>query len=145
MGDRFYQEQIKALGTCPGYIGKGKKKRMAWDDNKKKRAVDMYQDANPTAETSVEIVKEIADDLDESPNGVRMILTKAGVYIAKSAAAGSSKAPKAEGAGARVSKEAAFEKLRAAITGIGAEVNEEVVSKLTGKAALYLAEVISSK
>jgi hypothetical protein len=144
MGDRFYQEQIKALGTCPGYIGKGRKKKMAWDDNKKKRAVDMYQAATPTAETSVEIVKEIAEDLDESPNGVRMILTKAGVYIAKSPAA-SSKAPKAEGAGARVSKEAAFEKLRAAITSVGAEVNEEVVSKLTGKAALYLAEVISSK
>ena len=40
----------------------------------------------PTPETSMEVVKEIAEELDESPNGVRMILTKAGVYVKKTPA-----------------------------------------------------------
>ena len=31
----------------------------------------------------MEIVKDIADELGESPNGVRMILTRAGVYVKK--------------------------------------------------------------
>ena len=56
---------------------------MAWDDTKKAQAVQMYQEAEPTPETSVEIVKDIAEELLESPNGVRMILTKAGVYVRK--------------------------------------------------------------
>ena len=59
------------------------KRRMAWTDEKKAQAIEAYQDAEPTPETSMEIVKEIAEDLGESPNGVRMILTKAGVYVKK--------------------------------------------------------------
>ena len=52
---------------------------MAWTDEKKDEAVSLYEEQQPTPETSMEIVKEIADQLDESPNGVRMILTRAGV------------------------------------------------------------------
>ena len=63
---------------------------MAWDDDKKAQAVAMYEEAEPTPETSMEIVKDIAEELDESPNGVRMILTKAGVYVKKTPAAKSS-------------------------------------------------------
>ena len=36
----------------------------------------------------MEIVKDIADEFEESPNGVRMILTKAGVYVKKAPASG---------------------------------------------------------
>ena len=50
----------------------------------------MYEEAEPTPETSMEIVKDIAEELDESPNGVRMILTKAGVYVKKTPATKSS-------------------------------------------------------
>jgi hypothetical protein len=142
MGDRFYQAQIKELGTCPGYTGKGKKKKMAWDDTKKQKAISMYTDAGPTPETSMEIVKDIAEDLDESPNGVRMILTKAGVYVTKGPAKAGSAAPKGDGA-PRVSKEAAHAKLTAAINDIGADVDSEIISKLTGKAALYIADVLA--
>jgi len=59
---------------------------MAWDDEKKALAVSMYETAEPTPENSMEIVKDLADELEESPNGVRMILSKAGVYIKKVAA-----------------------------------------------------------
>jgi hypothetical protein len=92
----------------------------------------------------MEIVKEIAEELEESPNGVRMILTKAGVYIKKEAAAGSTaRTAKTEGS-SKVSKTVAFEQLNAAIRDLGLEPNEEIVEKLTGKAALYFAEVLGS-
>jgi hypothetical protein len=88
MGDRFYQQQLNRLGTCPGSKQPKRKRRMAWDDDKKAQAVSMYEEQEPTPETSMEIVKAIAEDLEESPNGVRMILTKAGVYVKKTPAAG---------------------------------------------------------
>ena len=39
---------------------------MAWDDDKKEQAVEMYEEQQPTPETSMEIVKEIAEQLEES-------------------------------------------------------------------------------
>lgn len=118
---------------------------MAWDDDKKAQAVEMYVKAEPTPENSMEIVKEIAEELDESPNGVRMILTKAEVYVKKAPAAGSSKSSgESKSSGGRVSKAAAQEALIAAITDAGQEVDEEIVSKLTGKAAQYFTTVLSA-
>lgn len=115
---------------------------MAWDDDKKAAVVAAYEDSDPTPETSMEIVKAIAEEYEESPNGVRMILTKAGVYVKKTSvatgAAGSS------GGGSRVSKAAACESLVSALTDAGQEVDEDIVSKLTGKAAVYFTKVITA-
>lgn len=116
---------------------------MAWDDDKKAQAVTMYEAADPTPETSMEIVKSIADELEESPNGVRMILTKAGVYVKKSPASGGSKPASSGGSGGRVSKAAAQEALIAAINDSGQSVDEEIISKLTGKAAQYFTTVLN--
>lgn len=119
---------------------------MAWDDTKRQKAIDLYQEREPTAENSLEIVAEVAGELEESVNGVRMILTKAGVYIKKeetkkaAASAGSSSST----GGTRVSKEAAHGQLIAAIEAKEGTVDSEIISKLTGKAALYFAGVISS-
>ena len=143
MSERFYLSQLKALGTCPGYKQPNKRKRkMAWDDDKKAQAVSMYEEAEPTPETSMEIVKDIAEELDESPNGVRMILTKAGVYVKKTPAAKSSGG--STGGGTRVSKAAAAEALIAALGDAGQEVDEEITSKLTGKASQYFTKVITA-
>ena len=87
----------------------------------------------------VEIVKELAEEFEESPNGVRMILTKAGVYVKKTAGNGTAKA--ATG-GTRVSKAAAQEALIAAIEAFGAKVDEELIGRLTGKAAQYFADIL---
>jgi len=114
---------------------------VAWDDEKKAEVVSMYEGADPTPETSMEIVKDIADNVDESPNGVRMILTKAGVYIKK--AVTSSKASADGTASKRVSKVAAHAKLTAEIINAGQEVEADIIDKLSGKAAMYLAEVLS--
>ena len=86
MGYRFYTQQLEKTGNCPGFRGTIRRRRVAWDDDKKAQAVSMYEEQEPTPETSMEIVKEIADELDESPNGVLMILTKAGVYVKKAPA-----------------------------------------------------------
>ena len=119
---------------------------MAWSDEKKAEAVQMYKDGNPTAANSMEIVKEVAEQLEESPNGVRMILTTAGVYIKKEAAVTAS-AGGAKGAAAkttRVSKADAQAALEAALEAAGASVDSEITSKLTGKASVYFTEVLAS-
>lgn len=108
---------------------------MAWTDEDKQAVIDYYTDAEPTAETSIEIVKEIAEEFDQSPNGVRMILTKAGVYIKKAAATGGSKAEGTKST--RVSKAAAQEALTDAIVKAGHTADDDIISKLTGKAAQY--------
>lgn len=114
---------------------------MAWDDDKKAQAVSMYEESEPTPETSMEIVKDIAEDLDESPNGVRMILTKAGVYVKKAPA---SKSSSGGGGTKRVSKQDCQDALTAAITEAGQEADNDIISKLSGKAAKYLADVIKA-
>jgi ribosome recycling factor len=139
MGDRFYKQQLEKLGTCPGYTGKSRRKKLAWTDEKKEEVIEAYVSANPTPENSMEIVKEIAEEFEESPNGVRMILTQAGKYIKK--------APARKGSGnggGRVSKAAAQESLMSAISDAGQNADEEIISKLTGKACVYLAGVISA-
>ena len=116
---------------------------MAWDDDKKAQAVSMYEEQEPTPETSMEIVKDIADELDESPNGVRMILTKAGVYVKKSPATNGG-GNSTGGGGGRVSKQAMQEELIAAISDAGQAVDNDIIDKLSGKAAQYLAGVITA-
>jgi len=143
MSERFYLSQLKALGDCPGNKQPNKRKRkMPWTDESKAQAVSMYEEAEPTPETSMEIVKDIAEELDESPNGVRMILTKAGVYVKKTPATKSSGG--STGGGTRVSKAAAAEALIAALGDAGQEVDEEIIAKLTGKASQYFTKVITA-
>ncbi len=123
-----------------------------WTEELKQQAIDAYLAGEPTAENSTELVKEIADDLDMSPNGVRQVLVQAKVYVkkevtdtpAKGKSSGTSK--KADGEGTkRVSKESQLAELRAAIEGKGAEVDEDILGKLTGKAAAYFTGVLNAK
>lgn len=121
---------------------------MAWTDELKATAKQMYLDGEPTPENSIELVKQIAEELEQSPNGVRMVLSQAGVYVTKGAGGnttGTAKKTKTEGEGTkRVSKESQIAELRAAIEAKGAEVDEEILSKLTGKAAAYFAKVLAA-
>jgi hypothetical protein len=117
---------------------------MAWTEEQKARVIELYEKANPTAETSVEIIKDIAESEEQSANGVRMVLVQAGVYVKKEAASsGTSKGEKAEGT-KRVSKESQIAELTKAIEAKGAEVDEEILSKLTGKAAAYFTKVLAA-
>ena len=144
MGDRFYLSQLQATGTCPGAptTNNRRKRKMAWTDEKKAEVIAAYEAQNPTPESSMEIVAEIAEEFEESPNGVRMVLTKAGVYVKKAPA--TKAASSGSTGGSRVSKVAAIEALHMAINDAGQEVDEEIVSKLTGKAAMYFTGLITA-
>ena len=115
---------------------------MAWTDEAKAQAVEMYTAEDPTPENSMEVVKEIAAELGESPNGVRMILTRAGVYVKKTPAAKSTSSG-GGGGGGRVSVADAQQAVTDAISDAGMEADAAIISKLTGKAANYFAEVIT--
>lgn len=116
---------------------------MAWDDAKKDKAVEMYLERNPTPENSVEVCAEVAEELGESPNGVRMILIKREVYVKKDAgatsASGEAKSKTTKTTSTRVGKEDAQAQLIAALEAAGKDVDNDIISKLTGKAAIYFA------
>lgn len=142
MSDRFYFQMRQATGWCPGLPESYKKRRKrmsTWTDELKQEAIDMYVSEEPTPENSMEVVKSIAEQLDQSPNGVRMILTKAGVYVKKNPAV------KASGGtgGGRVSVAAAQEELTNAISDMGQEPDAAIIGKLTGKAAKYFADLLN--
>ena len=143
MGDRFYLAQLAATGNCPGATisQRRRKRKMAWTDEKKAEVVEAYTAAEPTPENSMEIVSDIAEEFEESPNGVRMILTKAGVYVKKTPASGSKTSTSSTGGG-RVSKAAAISELSQVIHDAGQTVDEEILDKLTGKAAVYFTGVL---
>jgi transposase-like protein len=144
MSDRFYFQMKQATGWCPGLPESYKNRRrrkMAWTDEKKQEAVDMYVAEEATPENSMEIVKDIAEQLEESPNGVRMILTKAGVYVRKTPAPRSGGS---SGGGGRVSVADAQAAVTSAISDAGQEVDAAIIGKLTGKAANYFANIINN-
>lgn len=118
---------------------------MAWNEELKKQVIEAYKAADPTPETSTEIIKDIADEHEQSPNGVRMVLVQAGVYVKKEASSGETSKKSGSGSegGKRVSKETSIAALKAAIKAKGAAVDDEILDKLTGKAAVYLTGVIS--
>lgn len=120
---------------------------MAWDDEKRAKAIELYEAGEPTPENSMEIVKEVAEKLGETPNGVRMVLSKAEVYVKKEPAKATAKATgatKKEGA-TRVSKEDALAELQEAIEAAGAEFDADICGKMTGKAMQYFTSVLKTK
>lgn len=121
-----------------------------WTPELKEKVIAMYQEKGPTAENSTEIVKELADELELTANGVRMVLIQAGVYVKKEVAASTGAATKTGSAGGktssgtgskRVSKEDSIAALKAKIEAAGKDVDDEILDKLTGKAAVYLASL----
>ncbi len=116
-----------------------------WTDELKQDVISKYEAAGPTPENSTEIIKDIAEEIEMSPNGVRMVLVQAGVYVKKEAGASTSKTKTSTASGdkpARVSKESAIADLKAAIEDAGKPVDDDILSKLTGKAAVYFLSVI---
>lgn len=116
---------------------------MAWTDAQKQEVIAAYKDGSPTPENSTELVKQIAEDMEQSANGVRMVLVQAGVYLKKEAVAAKTGAAKDGDKAPRVSKEAQIAELTAAIEASEAEVDAEILGKLTGKAAAYFVKVLA--
>ena len=114
-----------------------------WTDETKADVIERYQKAEPTRENSMDIVNEIAEDIGAPPNGVRMILSRAEVYVKKTPSSSSSSSS-SEGGSKRVSKADAQERLAKALEAKEAEVDNSIIEKLTGKACVYLAEQIEN-
>lgn len=112
-----------------------------WTEELKAEVIDRYKKAEPTGDNTIEILQEIAEDIGATPNGVRMILVKDGCYVRKTAA--DNKPTTSSGESKKVSKAAAHEALNSAIRAKGLEPDEDIVGKLTGKAALYFAEILA--
>jgi hypothetical protein len=118
---------------------------MAWTDEQKAKAIADYKAGEPTPDNSTELIKQIAEDMEQSPNGVRMVLVGAGVYVKKTVEDAKTKATTGDSAKApRVSKESSIADLKAAIEAKGAEADDDILSKLTGKAAVYFLKVITA-
>ena len=116
-----------------------------WSDELKAKVIEMYESAGPTPESSTEIIKDIAEEIEMSPNGVRMVLVQAGVYVKKEAGATATKTTKPAGEGTkRVSKESSIAELTQAIEAMGKHVDEDILSKLTGKAAVYFLSILKA-
>ena len=114
-----------------------------WTDELRQEVIDKYLASDPTPENSMDIVTELADEFEKTPNGVRLILTKAGVYVKKTPGKKEGGAAKKEGS-TRVSKQEQLDALTAKIEELGGEVNDEILSKMTGKAAQYFLNVLNT-
>ena len=116
-----------------------------WTDELKEQVIQEYEKADPTPENSMDIVQELAEKYEKTVNGIRMILSKAGVYVKKAPASKSTSVKdKDKPASTRISKESAIKSLNDAIEALGMEPEAEIIDKLTGKAALYFATLINS-
>ena len=114
-----------------------------WTPEKRQKAIDLYESKGPTEENTMDLVKEVAEELEMSANGVRRILSAGGVYVTKAPVSS-----KAEGAkkSTRVNKAEALSDLKAAIEKCGHALDEEahnIIDRLTGKAAVFFKSVIS--
>lgn len=112
-----------------------------WTTELKEKVVRLYTEGKPTPENSMTLVEQIAEQLGKTVNGVRMILTKAGVYVKKESA------PKKEGSKdkpktTRVSKEASASALIVLLKEKNLPVDEDIINKLTGKAMVYFTNIL---
>lgn len=111
-----------------------------WTQEFKQEVIDAYEAANPTPETTMDIVKKLAEEFEKTANGVRMVLTKGGVYIKKEISRAS--ATTDSGKSKRVNKADAIDSLKKLITDNGKDVDNDICDRLTGKAAVYFAELL---
>jgi len=113
-----------------------------WTQELKDKVIKEYVDAEPTPENSMEIVKEVAEANDVTPNGARNIISRAGKYVKKAPAAKSASST-ASGA-SKESKADSLKRLTDVISANGATADDTIISKLTGKAAAYFADTFES-
>ncbi len=110
-----------------------------WSDELKEQAIKEYEAENPTPDNSTEIVKKVAENIDMTVNGVRAVLVRAGVYIKKTPAKGGSDT---KSTSTRVNKATAIKELKDIISNNSLDVQDDIVDKMTGKAAVYFKGII---
>lgn len=121
-----------------------------WSDELRTQVAELYAEKigaieeDKQASASSEIVAEIRDILKRetgevpTPNGIIMILSKAGIYVSQS----KKKAASPSASGGRRSKQDAHDDLKGAIEAFNQEYDEELISKLTAKAADMFTKIL---
>lgn len=114
-----------------------------WTEELRKKVVEAYEEASPTAENTMEIVKDLANEFEKTPNGIRLVLTRAGVYVKKTPVSSGTKSTESTGS-KRVNKAEAIAALKKKIESVGQSVDDDILDRLTGKAAVYIKEVLDA-
>jgi hypothetical protein len=113
-----------------------------WTDELKQQVIERYEELEPTPDTTMEAVKTVANEFDKTPNGVRMVLSRAGVYVKKTTAS-AAKSGSSKSGTTRVNKAEAIAGLKKVIEDAGKEVDDDICDRLTGKAAVYITGLLS--
>ena len=119
----------------------------AWTDELKEEVIQRYEEElaafstdEEKASRSVEVVQNLSEEFDKTPNGVRMVLVKANVYVKAQKTA---KPTTSTGTTKRINKAEAQQELKNAIALIDSDlIDEDIIERTTGKAAQYFTEVI---
>ena len=122
---------------------------MPWTDEQREEAKELYEKEKPTPENTTEIVKQVAEAMGQTPNGVRMILNKQKVYIK---AVGAKTPSKANGGGTdnkpkRVSKADSADALIKALEAEAVELSDDdlaTIGRMTGKATIMIESWIAT-
>ena len=114
--------------------------KVEWTDELRAQVITKYKEAEPTPDTSVEIVKQIADDTGTTPNGVMAILHRDGCYVKKTP----TKKAKSGDTAVRVNKAEAVKALTDIIEANALPLDADIISKLTGKAAVYITSLLEN-
>ena len=126
---------------------------MAWTTEKKQECIEAYKKIMAElatdelrAQHTTEVVADLAEEFGETVNGVRTILARAEVYYKKAPAtkAATAKAAATGEGTKRINKADAIAELTNTIAAIDPDlVDQEVLSKLTGKAAAYFISILT--
>lgn len=113
----------------------------AWEDEEfKEQLKQAYLEQKPTPDTNQEIISQLGIDFEVSPNSIRVFLTKEGIYVKKASADVTPTGDKPSSK--RVSKTAVIAELKSVIESKGKPVEDEILDKLTGKAAQYIISIL---
>lgn len=112
----------------------------AWTEELKQEVIESYVNSNPTPENTTELIEKLAEEYDKTKNGIMMILSKAEVYVKKGS---NSSKPAESDKPKRVSKAEAIATLKETIESLNLDVDDTIVDKMTGKAAVYLTELLT--
>ncbi len=113
-----------------------------WTDELKKEVISEYKARNPTPENTLEIIKELAEEYEKTPNGIRMILVKAQAYVKKANTTSESKS--SDGSSKRVNKAEALSTLKEKISSLDQDVDNDIIDRMTGKAAVYFTGILEN-
>lgn len=115
-----------------------------WDDEEFKEKVrSTYLELDPTPESNSEILQQMGEDFDVSPNSIRVFLARENILVKKPSEPSKEGGKAATTGTKRVSKDKVIGQLKELIASKGKPVDTDILDKLTGKAAQYLIEVIS--